>query len=168
MSEHLRQQWRTSSSGIQGFLRTVADMQRGVRESRNPDWKFQSVEELVLHYGREYEPAPLPEDITRGRMGDCYMNGMNLAMGRHDLTYVEGYADSGFFPTGHGWATADGRTAIDPTWEKAAGYFGVPFTHSFWSGWIARTGTWGVFFMEIPDDNLIGLLKNGLPPGAVA
>lgn len=168
MSEHLRQQWRTASGGIEGYLQMVADMQRKSREHLNPDWKFQSVEELVLHYGRPYTPGALAEDLCRGEMGLCYQNAMGLAMGRSDLTYVEGYGHSGFFPTGHGWVTADGRTAMDPTWEKADGYFGVPLTHSFWQSWVARNGTWGVFFMDIPNADLLDLLRNGLPAGAVA
>ena len=168
MSEHLRAQWRTASSGITGYLRQVADMQRGMREKMNPDWRFHSIEELILHYGRSYTPAPLPDDIARGEMKMCYGNAANAALASGSLTYVEGYADAGFFPTGHAWVTQDGRTAWDPTWDAGKGYFGVALSKSWVSSWVSRTGYWGIFFVDIPDEHYLGLLRDGLPPGALA
>lgn len=167
MSEHLREQWRkTAASDIQGYLRTVADMQKQMRQQINPDWKFHSIEELVLAYGREYTPGPLADDLCQGEMGLCYSNAARAAMDT-GYTYVEGYGMA-FFPTGHAWVTADGRTAMDPTWTEGKGYFGIPLTTSFLTSWISRTGKWGVFFADIPDQALLDLLKDGLPPGAVA
>lgn len=168
MSESLRLQWRTSSGGIRGYLEAVANQWEMTYGKQRKDWKFTSIEALILHYGREYTLGPLADDLCMGEMKMCYQNGMQAAMGRSDLTYVEGYADPGFFPTGHGWVTADGRTAMDPTWEKASGYFGVPLNRSFWQAHVARTGYWGVFFPEMGHDAFIDLLKNGLPAGAVA
>jgi hypothetical protein len=168
MSLHLRQEWGRRSGvrktgSTQGFLQDVSQMM-----SAREGWKFNSVEALVLHYGRSYTPAPLPEGICRGEMRQCYSNAMQLVKTRSDLTYVEGYAFSVVFPMGHGWATADGRTAIDPTWDNGSDYFGIPFTRSFWEGFVASTGYWGILFPELPTRGLIDLLKNGLPPGAVA
>ena len=169
MTEHLRLQWRTSSSGIRGYLEQVSSMMDATYgQSQRKGWKFTSVEALVLHYGRSYTPGPLAEELCMGEMKMCYMNAMNAAMGRSDLTYVEGYADPGFFPTGHGWVTADGRTAMDPTWDDAKGYFGVPLKSSFWQAHVARTGYWGVFFPEMGDEHHAALLKDGLPSGALA
>lgn len=167
MSEHLRQQWRTASSGIEGYLQAVSQMQRMVNQTQKEGWKFHSMEELILHYGKPYTPGALSEDLCRGEMGLCYMNAARAAMD-FGLTYVEGYGDPGFLPTGHAWLSADGHTAMDPTWEKVNGYFGVALSTSWLTSWTSRTGHWGVFFVDIPDDNWLSLLKDGLPPGALA
>lgn len=173
MSTHLREAWRrtaagmTRTSSIEGHLQQMVQMKEHHRPKAE-GWKFSCVEELVLHYGRSYTPAPLPEDICRGEMKACYSNAMNLAMERSDLTYVEGFAHTRFFPMGHGWATKDGRTAIDPTWEDGSEYLGIPFARSFWVNFIQRTGYWGILFPEVPHDPFIELLRDGLPPGAVA
>lgn len=157
----------TVTSSIQGHLQQMAEMMAQVRPKKD-GWKFSSVEELVLHYGRPYTPAPLPEDTCRGEMKMCYSNAMNLVMDTPGLTYVEGFAFSLVMPMGHGWATRDGRTAIDPTWEDGSDYFGIPFTRSFWSNYIQQSGYWGILFPEIPHPAFIDLLQNGLPPGVIA
>lgn len=152
---------------IEDYLRYMAGMHRDIAEGRRSDWRFGSFEELVLHYGRPFTPAPRPEWMEQGEMKQCFSNSMGLAVERTDVIYVEGYANTRFFPMAHGWLTQDGATAIDPTWDDGTAYFGIPFTRSFWTRHMIQTGYWGVLHHEIPSESLMDLLKRGLPEGAI-
>lgn len=74
----------------------------------------------IARFGKEYEPALLPADLKRGRVGWCFDNSI-IQLTDPDLRkkyrYVEGIARA--TPdeplTLHAWLT-DGIHAFDPTW----------------------------------------------------
>lgn len=80
--------------------------------------------ELVMQYGRRYQPAALPPDIERGPVGWCYDTSMLNAIEHQGgkYRYVEGLArlpgDKKWIL--HAWLT-DGRYAYDPTWRATNG-----------------------------------------------
>lgn len=158
------------AESVTKYLRQMAAFYSSDRFATNEvraDWMFRSVEELVLHYGRPFRPGPRPEGIEQGEIKACFSNSMELAIERTDLIYVEGFANTRFFPMPHGWLSTDGHTAIDPTWEDGTEYFGIPFTQSFWRAYVVKAGYWGVLFPQLPHKHLVDLLKNGLPAGAI-
>jgi len=106
--------------------------------------------------GREFTPAPLPADVKRGPMGQCYANATRLVMKSHargdqpPLEYVEGIAYSGRLGQEvgflHAWAvTADGKV-VDPTWPdpQQCRYFGIQYNYDAYLKHIARTRKFGV------------------------
>lgn len=91
------------------------------------------LQRFVLGNGTVYAPAPLPSNIMKRPMKQCFRNAAKLAdEPRLDLTYVEGLAIAGdTIPllVHHAWCvTADG-TVVDPTWRRPdiSAYMGVPF-----------------------------------------
>ena len=105
---------------------------------------------VLREHGRVYRAARLPRDVRRGPMRECFRNAANLALSRHDLTYVEGYAVSGAagipLPLLHAWCvTASGRV-VDPTWEdsRASRYFGVPIKAGYLRVALLQDGVYGL------------------------
>lgn len=83
---------------------------------------MKKIEEEILAIGKTYIPAPLPEDIPRGKVGDCFDHCILVALtGRY--RYVEGIArapDNKGQWILHSWLT-DGVNAYDPTWHMEDG-----------------------------------------------
>lgn len=157
----------------EAFIRTYLDQHVfGARNlwsrAEHADWTYRTVEELVQAHGRFYTPAPLPPRFEQAQPRACYENAAMLALEHPELTYVEGYA-AGLIPTPHAWVTEDGTSAIDPTWaEPGAAYFGVPFSTEWLHQHLTSSGHWGVFFMEMADDPLRQMLRQGVPPHMLA
>lgn len=77
------------------------------------------IRHVVTKNGKQYIPALLPEDIERGRPGDCFDHcAVQVYKNRH-YKYVEGIASNPEDPEEfiyHAWIT-DGTHAFDPTWQ---------------------------------------------------
>lgn len=74
--------------------------------------------QYALKHGKRYEPALSPQDVTRGRVGDCYDTCVLNAL-KQKYRYVEGIAQNPMHPDQwmpHAWLT-DGKFAYDPTWR---------------------------------------------------
>lgn len=154
---------QVEGNSSRAYAQQIAQMMRG---NTRADLKYPGMPALVVEYGREYKAGPRPEDLDVGKMGDCFMNAMRVAAYDSRYTYVEGYAQAkGLFPMHHAWL-AKGAVAIDPTWEGADDYFGIPFTASFVQGRMRSTGMYGVFG-DIPDEDMVSWMMEGFPPGAV-
>lgn len=104
-----------------------------------------------------YKPATLPEDIERGKLGDCFDHCLLQAAKNEKYTYVEGYVFSPLRQEWiyHAWLT-DGEHAFDPTWRatNAAGedvvlfmmkYIGVPMDTKKTARFVSGTGYKAVF-----------------------
>ena len=177
-----------SAGEIKNYLAQVAQMKDGFIGKAHPDWKYSSVEALLLDHGKEFSHVP-PEawppafDFTVGEMKACFMNASRQAH-HPEVFYCEGYATS-VIPMNHAWVTVDGKGAIDTTWHTEAtpnpeygkmsggydssgsAYFGIPFTDDFVRRWQMKTGYYGIFG-DATQQHLPELLKDGLPDGAVA
>jgi hypothetical protein len=128
---------------------------------------FSSYEGVVLRYGIEFTPAPLPDWLERGPAKECYSNSLLAAMHHHELFYCEGYATTErlSLPLAHAWlGTLDGLV-YDPTWEDGADYFGIPFLTSWALERCLSAGYYGI----LANDWLHGsqVIKEGLPQSAV-
>lgn len=74
--------------------------------------------QLIHKLGREYKPALLPADVTRGRVGWCFDDcAIRALQSKGKYRYVEGLAVTVRSPEPrlHAWLT-DGENAFDPTW----------------------------------------------------
>lgn len=135
------------------------------------NWTYQRYEELVLRCGFPMESKPLPESIEAGAPKFSYWNCQQLAFTDSNLTYVEGYAlhaDVGF-PIAHAWLLTSDGCAIDPTWDSAGCYFGVPLATEWVQSVVAARNLFDN--LSIFDGNYIekfSLLKDGLPVDAFA
>lgn len=73
--------------------------------------------EYIIKNGKRYKPDLCPQEIERGRVGDCFDMCILNAMRIPQLRYVEGLAKNPL--TGdwilHAWLT-NGTHAFDPTW----------------------------------------------------
>ncbi|HWO65257.1 MAG TPA: hypothetical protein VNO31_34995, partial [Umezawaea sp.] len=122
------------------------------------------VEQLVLHRGHWYTPAPLPAGRERGDQRHCYANATRHSR-IHQLSYVEGYT---LGPHGlvyeHAWCARPDGTVEDPTWPDGAGlaYLGIPFTESSIAQFEQRLGPTARLLF---DGYLDGwrVLRSGLP-----
>jgi hypothetical protein len=89
-------------------------------------------------YGQEWKAAPLPADVERGKMGDCYKNATHAILANPDWRYAEGYAYPSHVPLPvlHGWAVKPDGTVVDPNLDRVGPLLrrrlrprGVPRTH---------------------------------------
>ncbi len=80
------------------------------------------IEDIVKKHGKSYVLALLPDDLERGKIGDCFEHCLFSAFlsqrvnNKRAYYYVEGIAGCeaiGF--AHHAWLT-DGNHAYDPTW----------------------------------------------------
>lgn len=129
---------------LREHLEAMVKMRKALPQGEKPEgWEYNSIEEFVLRNGRWYTPAPLPKNLKRGRMMDCFKNATH-AMER-GYTYVEGYA-TGIVPVLHAWVTDDKGNAYDVTWpyNPKNAYYGVPFDKMFVIKTMLRTGVYGI------------------------
>lgn len=111
------------------------------------------VGDFYLLLGHEFEPAALPSDLRRGVPKQCYANAGNLALGRPDLVYCEGFAlKAGLFPMHHAWCVDPCGRVVDPTWEhpEANQYLGVALSSRFLMEHLDETGVWGILAEQVP------------------
>ncbi len=84
---------------------------------------------FLAKHGRRFKPKPLPKNLRRGRMKECFLNAFNASQtGKY--RYVEGCA-AGIIPTMHAWVTDDEGNAYDVTWKDGKDYFGVTFNSGY-------------------------------------
>jgi predicted ABC-type ATPase len=109
------------------------------------------IENYVAAYGEEFTPTPLPEDVERGPMGQCYRNATLLVLSRPDLDldFAEGFAQSsgtGSLSFMHAWAVTKDGKVLDPTWDKPEDgkYFGVRYDRRSYLKDISRRKYYGV------------------------
>lgn len=101
-----------------------------------PSWRHPTFADLVLAYGRWYDPSPWPGGAHPGRAGACFAAAHEWADRHEDWTYVEGYALSRDPLVGaveHAWClTGKGRVA-DPAADDGLvlTYLGLPLTDMF-------------------------------------
>jgi hypothetical protein len=103
--------------------------------------------DYLAAYGQEWQAAPLPADVERGKMGDCYKNATHAIIEHPDWRYAEGYAYTSKVPLPilHGWAVKPDGTVADPTWTDAgARYFGVAYDREAYLAHIVKTKMYGV------------------------
>lgn len=118
------------------------------RTIANPVWASPLMRFLMAR-GTRVSGVALPEDIDRGRMGECFQNATTAAL-QHDLQYWEGYAwdlECGEFPFYHAWCVDITRGAVvDPTWtaEDRARYLGVHVPTDRLFDILLASGTYGV------------------------
>jgi hypothetical protein len=129
------------------FLNQLSTMQKSISSKTMSDWPFSSVAEFVLKYGIEYDLAPLPDEIKKGTIKECFRNAYLACIRDPSLQYVEGYAMN-IIPIHHAWVTLNGK-ALEVTWDSyykntSPLYFGVPFKTDYVDRVIAETGTYGV------------------------
>jgi hypothetical protein len=92
--------------------------------------------DLMLKYGRFFEPSPRPKKYKPGDRNQCYGNSLDLVIAHDELSYCEGYVVvKGIgMPMEHGWCVTDQGTLVDVTLRKPVtplAYFGVVFNSLF-------------------------------------
>lgn len=119
---------------ITEFLQMQVTVQKicteGNKTKLPEDWNYTGMTDLILREGKPYVWEPLPEDVERGILKECYRNVFLLCEGRPDLIYVEGYA-MGVIPMMHAWAVTKSGIVVDPTWEEGTAYFGIPLKREY-------------------------------------
>lgn len=91
---------------------------------KSDSWDEKIVIEFVYSSGKVFTPAVVPEDIRRGKVGDCFDTSLLNAVHNRKYRYVEGIA---MHPTlhryvFHAWLTdEEGENAYDPTWRVMLG-----------------------------------------------
>ena len=98
---------------------------------------YHSMDEFIYKNGIFCKFKPLPKDIRRGPMRQCYKNATMLAVDRSEYFYVEGIA-RGVIPTMHAWCIDKDRNVIDPTWDDGKEYYGVVFKEIYLLDHIAK------------------------------
>lgn len=137
-------------TSIQQYLKWRDDAQKSFIEAGHinmpPDFKYATIEGLVLAHGRPFEYAPKPRKYRKGKIKECFSNAFNLANNYPDeLTYVEGFA-CGIIAVNHAWCVDKNLRVVDNTWkpDQSKEYFGIPFEIEFVCETILRKKTYGV------------------------
>ncbi len=110
--------------------------------------------EFYLGLGEPRTAISLPETVSRGLMGQCYLNAGQLAMCTPTLAYCEGYAcRTGLpFPVHHAWCLDGDGQVLDVTWpyEPSNEYLGVALSPACLLNSLEETGLWGVLSEMLP------------------
>lgn len=77
--------------------------------------QLKEIKKIIARRGKMYEPALLPKNLKRGRVGECFDTCTVLAYKNPAFRYVEGIARVSKKWIHHAWLT-DGVKAYDPTW----------------------------------------------------
>lgn len=98
-----------------------------------PEWRYASLEGLVLAEGRDFASAPLTaeqhryvratlaRDSGKYPWKACFATAQRVKLWSDPdsrLDYYEGWAASGPIPVHHGWLVLDNERVIDLTWRK--------------------------------------------------
>lgn len=78
------------------------------------------IAEYIFANGKSFRPGKFPDDLLRGKVGDCFDTSIMNAIRNEKYKYVEGYAQHPMFKDMwilHAWLT-DGEQAFDPTWTQ--------------------------------------------------
>lgn len=113
---------------VESFLLAEREMMK--RCGTNQFHGYFGLGDFILKHGRLFAQAPLPSDVQRGQMKECFRNSALLALERSDLVYCEGYAIS-VIPVYHGWCVTRGGLVVDSTWPDGRDYFGVPIRRAY-------------------------------------
>ena len=92
--------------------------------------------DLVLKYGRFFEPSPRPKHFKPGDRHHCFDNSLDLVIAHEDLSYCEGYVvvKGVSIPMEHAWCVTAEGMLVDVTLRKPLipiAYFGVVFNPLF-------------------------------------
>jgi len=92
--------------------------------------------DLVLKYGRFFEPSPRPKKYKPGDRHQCYGNSLDLVIAHDELSYCEGYVfvERIPIPMEHGWCVTEQGSGVDVTLRKPIiplAYFGIVFNSLF-------------------------------------
>jgi hypothetical protein len=98
--------------GILDYLRLV---------NRHFDGSTKTIRSLMLDYGVRCYMNRATFAGPRATPQQCYRNAFKLAS--KGLVYVEGWCHMGLIPIEHAWCIDQKGHVIDPTLNKAAGYF---------------------------------------------
>ena len=129
-------------SGIKGYLEAEYKLING-RRNRPGGCKYYSINDLVLHLGQYFKPAPLPPNIKFGPIKQCYANATQLALEHPNLIYCEGLANC-IIPVSHAWCITQEGNVVDNTWRTVGKeYFGVPIKTEYLEERVALTGMGG-------------------------
>lgn len=111
------------------------------------DMLFLGPIDLLLQRAQFFPFRPLPANVPRMPVQQCFQNALKLATQRPELTYVEGYAIS-IMPVSHAWCIDRDGFVVDPTWVKNQGsvYFGLPFHTDYVWKTVGNSDSWSVLF----------------------
>lgn len=102
-------------SNIREFLQMEVDMLKTMRNLHRIHG-YLSMSDFLLQHGRNFEPAPLPDDVKKGRAKECYCNAANIVIDEPErFIYCEGYA-VGVIPVMHAFCIDVEGRVVDPTW----------------------------------------------------
>lgn len=90
--------------------------------------------DLLLKYGRFFEPSPRPKKYKVGERNQCYGNSLDLVIAHDELSYCEGYVviDRIPIPMEHGWCMTEQGKVVDVTLKQPGlAYIGVVFNSLF-------------------------------------
>ena len=140
----------------------------------NPEWKYNSFEELILNCGNEFVVCS-PNQVKQTRSQGCYQNCQQLAGEYPELVYYEGYALASdvVIPIRHAWLVNARQEVIEPTWDdNDSVYLGIPFSTSWFQSVLNKRSAIGrEDEISILEGNYIeefSLLTEGLPDDAIA
>ena len=157
---------------VEKVLEHARAMSRHARHPGSDSWAHGSIHDVVLAYGRVFEPAPLPDNIYPALPGHGSKAAAILA-DQLAAVYVEGLA---LLPDArtvieHAWCATFTGQVIDPNLagDSAAAYLGVAFTMKFRRDTLARAAGTRPILLTGQDGRPgnLGLLERGLPAQAV-
>lgn len=106
----------------------ILEVVKKLAQVPNPHPAIYTLAEYVAKNGCIWTPAPLPRDIKRGAIKQCFRNALELSLKKGK--YVEGFAFSSPnlpIPVHHAWC-ACGDTVIDNTWRNVGvAYLGIAY-----------------------------------------
>lgn len=161
-------------SSLKSYLEQQVSIMKQVHSK--PNWKYNSIPELVLDLGVVMETKPLPPTVVHGSPKLCYHNCQQLVFNHNDLTYVEGYAIASDipFPIAHAWLSSqEDGSALDPTWRTPGEtYWGIPFATNWLKVFLfERNKNRKSEDLSVFEGNYLekfSLLREGLPTDAIA
>lgn len=127
------------------YLKQIVELYQQMynQNKRNKIGDYYCLEDFILKNGQPFEISPLPKNIKRGAMKECFRNSAMLAMENADYFYAEGFAFS-IIPTIHGWCANREGKAIDPTWDDGKEYFGVIFKRDYLFKYLLKYKRYGL------------------------
>jgi hypothetical protein len=103
-------------------------------EAREVARNMARIYDVLLKYGRFFEPSPRPTKYRTGEPNQCYGNSLDLVIAHDELSYCEGYVviEHIPFPMEHSWCITEQGNLVDVTLKKPGlTYFGVVFNSLF-------------------------------------
>lgn len=93
-------------------------------------WKYRTVPNFLLREASFFRAMPLPINVPRGTIKECYSNALTLIIEQANpkLAYCEGVA-AGIIPVQHAWCVDEDGRVLDPTWDQCDGHPGLGNTY---------------------------------------